>query len=57
LAFVLVAVVEVAAQLEVVELGGAAVGPVLAVVDLAPGRWPVTAGSDTVPIAGDDCSA
>jgi hypothetical protein len=52
LPFVLVVVVEIAAQFEVVQTRRAAVGPVLTVVDLTPTR--VTPRRNAVAVAGGD---
>jgi hypothetical protein len=44
-----------AERLEVFGLGFAVVsGPVLAVMDLGPGGWPVAAGPDAAAVSGDD---
>ena len=47
-------VMEPAEQGAVVEAGVAALGPGPAVVDVAPGGWPITAGEHTAAVAGRD---
>src|SRR6266542_2106095 len=56
LPFVLVAVMEMTAELEVREYGCAAIDPVFLVMHLAPARRPVAPRGDAVAIAGDDGS-
>jgi hypothetical protein len=50
-------VVVAAEEGEVVEVGGAAVGPVFEVVGVAPAGWAVAAGEGAAVVAGDEGAA